>query len=76
MISKCRKHYRYRAIRKPRCLCEDCWKYWFYRQSTLEDLQGMEHQKIMERHLANDIKKLSWSSRPWADIMKRGPFNT
>lgn len=28
----CRKHPRYKAIRKPRAACETCWEQWFITQ--------------------------------------------
>lgn len=74
MITKCRKHYRYRARRKPRCTCEDCWRYWFYRQSTLEDLQHMEHQKIMENHHMTALNRMCTAmaqGNPWARMIDR-----
>lgn len=24
----CKRHPRYKALKKPQCLCEDCWRMW------------------------------------------------
>lgn len=49
MDVKCAKHYKYRALRKPRVACEACWylwarEHWFasIERSEVDQIKGLE----------------------------------
>ena len=48
----CFQHKKYKALRKPRVLCEDCWRGW------LNGFSRIHAQEMREKKKSENMKKL------------------